>query len=980
MSGTGHPLAGVGHGDRPTPFDQLSRVAMAHGQQLPSAPIASSSTSHPHQVKRGPASSNEDFGPSPPEYPARPNKKARKQDSGTSGNHEGELSVEGRKRSKQVLSCSECKRRKIKCDRCQPCSACVKRGAPNDCCWEDAKIEPDRQPFALSEDLDEMRERLVLLERFINKLPPALTTASFAELGIERMGMIKRESSDEVGRGGHQMFENLDTLDNGECTEMYNLPGECFPSVNRNSHDNLELLENALMIVTRDPVRRRVELTDALTSILAPPPVWVDASSATRLGLDLVLTEAEFLDERKHALEKIFRILPNKADSYKSFERYEKGFHWMFTCLHLPTLKAEHQKYWEMTEAGRRDEVDPAWLAVYTLVLALSWNDSSHLSPWMTANSRPESPEELARKERETSAFYAASQKLLLLADPQGRPQVRVMQCVMLTACWTVIAAVDSSDWGRFSNLLALAIRTGHTLQLHRLTDDPESMPADDPAWPPGKNSVKRENALRIWSALTFYDHLAAISRFSTYMIVPDHTTTPMLSNIDSNLLSPTEWKVEPQPDSIATDATLERHKYKLAEISRKTFDMYVTGKKSFNYGAILELDKEYRKILDSMPDTWLHEHKTLEEKDPFLRSRRFGALQSVHNRIVRLHRPFLTRGYVQGSRFAYSTEACIKSAKIVLFCHHNNVGFIIKPLYSHSLSASIVLAADLFHNIDIGTSSSEIESKKENLALALEIFSEGTARRVRSQHLKLIISQARRILSGLFLEVEKRRARKMARSVHGKNLDAAKEESFAEASFSPACRAKTEQVLTRPRDRFDRRQILARIAREDPSAPLAMNHQPARPASRGAGGPELDPNASYASSSDLPPVTAAMMDPSTSTTTLNWNGTFPGMTNQAADPSTEMFENTFLSDLGLLSSNGQLLDYYNPPNLGSNGANHNAAMYGTSSSASGSAGGPSPSDSFDLSFLGFGNGTNDGGTNGQDASQVLFNQLTAGW
>lgn len=112
-------------------------------------------------------------------------------------------------------------------------------------------------------------------------------------------------------------------------------------------------------------------------------------------------------------------------------------------------------------------------------------------------------------------------------------------------------------------------------------------------------------------------------------MINPDHTTTPMLSNIDSKLLSPTEWKFEPQPDTIATDATLERHKYKLAEISRKTFDMYVTGKKSFNYGAILELDKEYRKILDSMPDTWIHEHKSLEEKDPFLRSRRFGALQS---------------------------------------------------------------------------------------------------------------------------------------------------------------------------------------------------------------------------------------------------------------------------------------------------------------------------------------------------------------
>ncbi|GAA5967920.1 hypothetical protein JCM3765_001787 [Sporobolomyces pararoseus] len=978
MQGNGHPLQGVGYGDRPTPFDQLSRVAMAHGQQQ-QLPIASSSTSTLNgQARRRPASSNGDFGPSPPENSGgRPNKKSRKGSSGPGGlNGEGDLTGDGqvqpKKKSKQVLSCSECKRRKIKCDRTQPCSACVKRGAPNDCCWEDAKIEPERQPFALVEDVDDMRERLILLERFINKLPPALTSQSFAELGIERMGPMKREAAEEITSNGHQMFEDLDKLDNGECTEMYNLPGECFPRVNmttnRNSHDNLELLENALMIVTRNPERRRVELTEALTSILALPPTFVDSSSATRIGLDLVLTEAEFHEERKRSLEKIFRIFPNKEASYKALQRYIKGFHWMFTCLHMPSFQAEHDKYWEMTEAGRREEVDPAWLAIYALVLALGWNNCGHLSPWLVPDAPKLSPEEEEKEEREAAMFYAASQKLLLLADPQGRPQ------------WVVIAAVDSSDWGRFSNLLSLGIRTGHTLQLHRLTDDPESMPGDDPAWPPGKNSVKRENALRIWSAFTFYDHLAAISRYSTYLINPDHTSTPMLSNIDSTNLSPTEWKIETQPDTIATDATLERHKYKLAEISRKTFDMYVTGKKSFNYGAILELDKSYRKILDSMPDTWIHEHKNLEDQDPFLRSRRFGALQSVHNRIVRLHRPFLTKGYAPNSKFAYSTEACIKSAKIVLFCHHNNYGFVVKPLYSHSLSASIVLAADLFHHIDIGTNSVEVENKKEVLALALEIFSEDTASRVRSKHLKMIISQARRVLSGLFLEIEKRRARKMARMVHGKKDEGGKEESFAE--------------------------ILARIAKEDPSAPIALNQLGARPVSRGpesTGQPlaTLPTNTSsnnFSSGFNLPTPASYNSSISSELPQTNWNNSsvptssFPSfgggvggapLPNGLPDPSSEeMFSANFLSDLGLLSSNGQLIDYFDQANTaGSGGAG--ASFYGSGSTGGGSsiAGGPSPSDSLDLTFLGFGNGGQDGkNANSQDATQALFNQLTGGW
>jgi hypothetical protein len=37
------------------------------------------------------------------------------------------------------------------------------------------------------------------------------------------------------------------------------------------------------------------------------------------------------------------------------------------------------------------------------------------------------------------------------------------------------------------------------TLVRHTLTSDPETMPPDDPALPPGKNSMKREMALKLW-------------------------------------------------------------------------------------------------------------------------------------------------------------------------------------------------------------------------------------------------------------------------------------------------------------------------------------------------------------------------------------------------------------------------------------------------------------------------------------------------
>lgn len=54
-----------------------------------------------------------------------------------------EADISRRRRNPRAQS--ECKRRKIKCDRRTPCEACLKRGTPEGCTWEDVKISPS--PF-----------------------------------------------------------------------------------------------------------------------------------------------------------------------------------------------------------------------------------------------------------------------------------------------------------------------------------------------------------------------------------------------------------------------------------------------------------------------------------------------------------------------------------------------------------------------------------------------------------------------------------------------------------------------------------------------------------------------------------------------------------------------------------------------------------------------------------------------------------------
>lgn len=80
------------------------------------------------------------------------------------------------------------------------------------------------------------------------------------------------------------------------------------------------------------------------------------------------------------------------------------------------------------------------------------------------------------------------------------------------------MSAAGGLDFGRFASWLAQGIRTGHKLGLHLLSTDPEHMPPDDVALPPGKNSLKRETVLKLWGFMSFFDHLGGSGRYRSYV------------------------------------------------------------------------------------------------------------------------------------------------------------------------------------------------------------------------------------------------------------------------------------------------------------------------------------------------------------------------------------------------------------------------------------------------------------------------------
>ncbi|KAF9554931.1 hypothetical protein CPC08DRAFT_726769 [Agrocybe pediades] len=103
---------------------------------------------------------------------------------------DGDVALRGplkKKRRRQALSCTECKRRKIKCDRTQPCTPCMRRGEEAGCQWH--IVEPVEK-YATKAEFEELKARYNELAALVHRLLPApAAVAPYYQMGVQSSGM-----------------------------------------------------------------------------------------------------------------------------------------------------------------------------------------------------------------------------------------------------------------------------------------------------------------------------------------------------------------------------------------------------------------------------------------------------------------------------------------------------------------------------------------------------------------------------------------------------------------------------------------------------------------------------------------------------------------------------------------------------------------------------------------------------------------------
>ncbi|GAA5914952.1 hypothetical protein JCM8208_000782 [Rhodotorula glutinis] len=763
---------------------------------------------------------------------------------------DGQLGTDGKpkkKRNRVALSCAECKRRKIKCDRVMPvCGNCTKRGRPSECAWD--VFQPSNDAFlppsiARTSELESLAHRLAHVERYLQTLPPnfalfrPMAPGSGASAGGGAAGAGQQGGGQVVqaGRRGQGARADRDGEEGYSDTEDAAVSLENGVFASRVGLDTTNPSTKPSLLPPRPPLQhasssmgpgsslngaggtagsstagggraRRgshvrfgappLELTKALTCIVSSASASApSASLKAHLLVDFDATLDEVRDARTAEVERIVRTLPGRQATAFLVERYFGSVNWLFHHLHAPSFRAELDAFHALCDASRADDVDLTWLALLLMVLCLAL-DSMHYSrsPLALSSSSSSSTPSAGAGASSSGAgtgkgddvkgkgklvgegtpleqyseeqlkalperWHAASVRALKLAEWEKAPRIRSIQTIVL---YTQYLQLSSAARGQPSQLvwLAGAIRLAQVLNLHLLGSNPETMPPEDPAFPPGKNSLKREMAKRLWAVLVYQDWLAANSKNRCYLISPVHCDTDDPLNVNDTDLSPSTTALAPAPSSVLTDSSADRVRIAMARQVRAVFDRVVLAR-DWGYDTVLDLDSGFRTILAELPERW-----TLaadEQEDPMLRFQRHFVLEGLHNRIFRLHRPLLSKAH-KNPKYKFSAEACLKSARAVVVSTHNIREAVadVPYTYSHVFGAALVLFNDLFQAIDHDGSATEIDSKVETLQLALEIFTSKPS----SAALSHTVQQAHKILSGLFREEERRRQARAAKAL----------------------------------------------------------------------------------------------------------------------------------------------------------------------------------------------------------------------
>ncbi|GAA5917129.1 hypothetical protein JCM8208_005473 [Rhodotorula glutinis] len=541
----------------------------------------------------------------------------------------------GKTSQRPSWSCTECTRRKIRCDRVVPgCNQCIKRNKVHLCRLEqDAEMgfaadgslpAPAAHPTAptgpprlasateyeaISRNIQVVRQRLYHLERVVRAFVP------------------QPDSLDPQGNAMWAVDLNLlqhHDPDHDHPTAAASAPGST-PSFAR---DSLPLPPPLPPTATTSAQPRDSEVEAATTleflalgrdskeshfrrSDLRRPSSEDDgedggggmgvepgtealaaggnerASPSSRLAQSLA-TDAVSTPKPSSTVD----VLPSVETSTRLVDYSLDKCLWQHGGVHSGQFRRECAEFYSWGER-RAEKVNQAWLALYYAMLAVAVKH-------MVADDAPSFGYSGDDQQLLAKRWFDASVAALHRSNFMAKHQVYAVQAINLYA----VSCQDIGESDLIATLLAAGIRIAQHLKMHLFGDDAAwdakrrkngVVPESDEGV---KGLIEREIRKRVWYGLLTEDWISLHGR-RAYAVSPTHFTTPLPLNCTDDDLSSgllvNRTKDEPTP---ASKTILLFH---VADVLRRFFE-HIHSSKQLDYAYCVEADRALRGVILNGP------------------------------------------------------------------------------------------------------------------------------------------------------------------------------------------------------------------------------------------------------------------------------------------------------------------------------------------------------------------------------------------
>ncbi|KAJ1017724.1 hypothetical protein NDA16_005043 [Ustilago loliicola] len=552
------------------------------------------------------------------------------------------------KRNRVHFACTECYRRKQKCNRETPCQHCIARKIPERC-----------KTFQPGEETNDVASRLNRVERILEDYLPRLaqqidhlasaapsssaahghnTTAPGSRISSSRNEQSARNASaskpvwsnSALAKSPEQMYPRSNDQDDGDNDEL-ETDGRYSPKTGFYNGGSMDMRISSILDDLPGSSTKSTPLNLPIRTLEGPS------------DLDVVMPEYGCPTAPTPDLLGAFST---RAHCNVLIDHFFNDINWMRQPLPQQSLRKSFEAFWNSGPKINASNINI--FALLCNVCAIAMLSVQH----------PLFPEGSRDRLKAARRYHYAGRRALLMSSIMGREDVDQI-VAWLASCRFLLL---DRRIGEAYTLGSSAVRAAFSIGLHR---DGTKL---------GLSPAETEARRRVWAAVYFLDRALALNTGRPAVIDDRVCDTQVPSGVMNEDIFPAPKHPPKMPEGVEppTAYSYTVFRQRIAELEGRILATFQNLQHPVHVSDVLALDKSMRELQDGLPFYFqarltkdgVECDKSLDSTHGFLNIHRFLLHTEINSVRIALHRPYLLRsGGPNGAKFLPCREASLNAA-----------------------------------------------------------------------------------------------------------------------------------------------------------------------------------------------------------------------------------------------------------------------------------------------------------------------------